>query len=80
MAAIVPARTSGYIAPHWSERKCSQVFVESVLLYSNQYIDKFMARIYESKRFVIEIPMTFLFLCYLKTTCLNVAVISYGML
>ena len=31
MAAIVP-RTSGYILPHWSGHKCSQVFVESVSL------------------------------------------------
>ena len=32
MAAIVPARTSGCISAHWSGHKCSQVFVESVLL------------------------------------------------
>ena len=27
MAAIVPAKTSGYISAHWSGHKCSQVFV-----------------------------------------------------
>ena len=32
MAVIVPTRTSGYITVHGSGNKCSQVFVESVLL------------------------------------------------
>ena len=30
--AIILARTSGYISVHWSGHKCSQVFIESILL------------------------------------------------
>ena len=32
MAAVVLARASGYISAQWRGHKCSQVFVESVLL------------------------------------------------
>ena len=32
MAAIIPTRTSGNISAHGSGHKCSQVFVESVVL------------------------------------------------
>ena len=32
MAVMIPTRTSGFITAHGSGHKCSQVFVESILL------------------------------------------------
>ena len=39
MAAIVPARASGYISAHWNGHKCSQVFVEIVIQITNTPIN-----------------------------------------
>ena len=50
MAVIIPTRTSGNISAHGSGHKCSQVFVESVVL---------LCKSIQGKRFNIEVPIIF---------------------